>query len=308
MQSMSSKFFRQWRLAYQVLRQRGLKGLSGVVSRVWTLFGWRGLLVLAFPNLSISQPKSVQFTCNLCGEPVTAPLEHVRGRETLSCLICGSTLRKRSIILVLSQRLFDRPLTLPEFPHKPQTTGMGMTDCPSYAMKLSQVFDYTNTFLHREPRLDITSIPNDWKNHFDFIVSSDVFEHVPPPVECSFQNTFQLLKPGGVLILTVPYKKHGSTEEHFPDLYDYQIEKREGTYVLMNTTRHGEYQEFTDLCFHGGPGSTLEMRVFSEQHLESLLLQAGFEDIRFHKEEFPRFGVDWAQLETCFPISARKPG
>ena len=300
---MSSKFFRQWRLGYQVLRQRGLRGLLGVARRVWIPFGWRGLLVLAFPNLS----KSVQFTCNLCGESVTAPLKHVRGRETPSCLICGSTLRTRSIILVLSQKLFDRPLTLPEFPHKPQTKGMGMSDCLTYATRLSQAFDYTNTFFHCEPRLDITNIPNDWKNRFDFIISSEVFEHVPPPVERPFQNTFQLLKPGGVLILSVPYKKHGPTEEHFPDLYDYRIEKREGTNILMNTTRHGEYQEFIDLCFHGGSGSTLEMRVFSVQHLELLLLQAGFEDICFHKEEFQRFGIDWTQLETSFPVSVRKP-
>ena len=39
----------------------------------------------------------------------------------------------------------------------------------------------------------------------------------------------------------------------------------------MNWTADGRIETFDDLVFHGGPGSTLEMRVFSEDALRGLL-------------------------------------
>jgi SAM-dependent methyltransferase len=52
---------------------------------------------------------------------------------------------------------------------------------------------------------------------------ADVLEHVAPPYEQALANLCQLLKPGGVLILTVPMKSEGSTDEHFPELYQYDL-------------------------------------------------------------------------------------
>jgi len=47
---------------------------------------------------------------------------------------------------------------------------------------LAKKFNHLNTFYDREPRLDITSPPPDVRGMLDFIVSSDVLEHVAPPV------------------------------------------------------------------------------------------------------------------------------
>ena len=56
-----------------------------------------------------------------------------------------------------------------------------------------------------------------------FIISSDVFEHIPPPTSKAFSNLYKILRPCGIVILTVPYKSFGETIEHFPNLFNYEI-------------------------------------------------------------------------------------
>jgi hypothetical protein len=62
-----------------------------------------------------------------------------------------------------------------------------------------------------------------------------------------------MLKPGGVLIITVPFGLQSETIEHFPELNDYTIIEENGNYRLRNITTGGTVQEFRDLVFHGGP-------------------------------------------------------
>jgi len=47
----------------------------------------------------------------------------------------------------------------------------------------------------------------------DFIISSDVFEHVNSPIADAFRSLRKLIKPTGVIIFSVPYNKNG--EENF---------------------------------------------------------------------------------------------
>jgi SAM-dependent methyltransferase len=229
------------------------------------------------------------------------------GREVASCPNCGSTGRWRSIISVLSLELFGVSLVLSDFPIRSDLVGLGMTDWDGYALPLARTFNFRNTYYHQEPKLDVSAseIPDSFKQN-DFIISSEVLEHIVPPVEKAFENIFDMLKPGGCLILTVPYGPDLSTREHFPDLYEFNISESNGTYVLKNRTKSGVMQEFSDLCFHGGPGSTLEMRVFSESALLAHLRDAGFESVKVHRALDFRHGVWWPQ-PWGFPISARKP-
>ena len=76
-------------------------------------------------------------------------------------------------------------------------------------------------------------------------------------------------------------------------------------WVLVNRTADGRLQTYDNLVFHGGPGSTLEMRVFNESTLRGLLKGAGFESIRIAGEACAEFGIvpddPWS-----LPIAARK--
>ncbi len=252
-------------------------------------------------------PKTPSFVCNICGAGCLVPAAQLQ-RETASCETCGSSSRMRAIICVLSLSLFGKNLVLPDFPISRELSGLGMSDWDGYAVKLAEKFRYTNTYFHQEPRLDISigEIPESLVQSSDFIISSEVFEHVVPPVHRAFENTFKMLKPGGVLVLTVPYGPWAKTVEHFPELCDFKIIADNGTYRLENVTRSGEVQEFRDLIFHGGPGTTLEMRVFGEAALLQHLADAGFEAITVHRTPDFAHGIWWPE-PWSLPLSAKRP-
>ena len=247
----------------------------------------------------------VDFRCNICGRNTRAPLSAVSDRETPACPHCQSSLRMRALIRALSLELFGKSLTLREFPRNKKILGLGMSDWDGYALPLAAKLGYTNTYYHQAPRLDITDITGWQEDRYDFIVSSDVLEHVPPPVSIAFQNVGRLLKPGGLLVLTVPFTKTGTTQEHFADLHDYRFFRYAEEQILINRTRDGREQVFGKLVFHGGDGFTLEMRLFSEPSLVRALEEAGFEHIRVHTEDQPDIGVIWP-FSWAVPVTARK--
>jgi SAM-dependent methyltransferase len=248
--------------------------------------------------------ENVRFRCNICGRiSMVSPSKLTR--EDVSCR-CGSTVRVRAIAHVLSLELFGESHTLPKMPFRPDLIGVDMSGAAILANRLVKQLGYTNTFIHKAPYLDILAPPEEWLSRCDFVISSDVFEHVGSPVSRAFENTLHLLKPGGVLVLTVPYSPAGETIEHFPELYRYHLEKRGDKQVLVNRMANGRVQVFDNLVFHGGDGKTLEMRVFSESGVVKDLGRAGFTDIHIHREPWSQFGITWPQ-EWSLPISAKRP-
>lgn len=247
---------------------------------------------------------SGKFLCNICGTECDRPSEGL-SREGAGCPVCHCSMRVRAAIALLSSELLGVPMTLPEFPVLKGIRGLGMSDFPEVAEKLAEKFDYTNTFYHQSPRFDVTQPdPQDF-GRYDFIFTSEVMEHVPPPVEQSFANLFNLLKPEGLLVMTTPYSLGGKTKEHFPELHEFSLAPLNGQTVLMNRRRDGTLEVFENLVFHGGPGSTVEMRVFTEQSLHETLLNAGFSAVRVACENVPEFGIEHAETWSL-PIVARK--
>jgi hypothetical protein len=96
---------------------------------------------------------------------------------------------KRALIYLLSAELLADGLTIPDFPRIGAIKGIGLSDDASYAVPLAGKFDYTNTFYDREPYLDITQPDPKLYGTYDFILSSDVFEHVPAPLRTMPQIT-----------------------------------------------------------------------------------------------------------------------
>lgn len=250
-----------------------------------------------------SKPAKLEFYCNICGWPSQVIIANL-GREISTCATCGSTVRARSLIHLLSMALFGESMAIHEFPVQRDISVLDMSGWEEYGRRLRTKIEYLNTYFHQEPYLDITAITPSWEGLFDVVISSDVFEHIAPPVSVAFENARKMLKPGGILILTVPYTKEEETHEHFMELYRYEVVKMNGLYRLHNTTADGREQWFDDLIFHGGPGSTLEMRVFSEKGLLSELASAGFSNIHVCRES--AFDVGVIALDNwSLPVTAR---
>ena len=179
--------------------------------------------LLSRASLFTNRTQRTTFMCNICGHlNPRVPLMKLQ-RETPSCGNCGSTVRFRAVIRLLSLELFGESLVLTDFPARTGIAGLGMSDWHGYAELLAEKLDYVNTFYHQEPRLDITSVSEQFEGRFDFVITSDVFEHVPPPVSLAFSGMFRLLKPGGLVVFTVPWVKASSTAEHFPTLHAYEF-------------------------------------------------------------------------------------
>jgi SAM-dependent methyltransferase len=244
----------------------------------------------------------VSFTCNICGRENTV---EALPQEASSCASCGSNVRLRALVYMLSRELFGAAMPLPDFPHLQSIRGLGLSDQSSYAVPLATKFDYANTYYDREPRLDITEPHPDRHGTYDFILSSDVFEHIAVPVERAFEEACRLLKPHGVLCMTTPSSLEENTIEHYPDLHEYSIADLAGSLVLINRKRDGTLDVHDDLRFHGGVGATLEMRLFSQKDLEHKLLAAGFEAVVFQNVAVPEFGIAF-EGKWSLPLVARK--
>jgi SAM-dependent methyltransferase len=249
------------------------------------------------------KPGLLSFRCNICDLVGLAEVANL-DREAPSCDGCGSSVRLRAMIQILSVELFGRGLCVSEFPIRRDIVGLGFSDWEGYAVKLAEKFSYTNTFYHQEPRLDLRSPDKDLEGTMDFIIASDVFEHVAPPISIAFENVRRLLKPDGVLVLSVPYSTDNETVEHFPELHDYELLEEGDEPILKNVKKDGAEEIFDGLVFHGGDGVTLEMRLFSESSLIYNLRKAGFSQIRIYKTPDFDHGIYW-RFDWSLPLSAR---
>jgi len=246
------------------------------------------------------------FVCNICGADNNSTADPSE-RELVSCSRCGSSIRFRSIVLTLSRALFGLDLKLLEFPVLKSVRGLGFSDSAVYSPGLESRFSYTNTFYDREPRFDLARPDETEFGKYDFVICSDVMEHVPEPVDRALATLAQLLKPCGVLILTVPYSLEPGTLEHYPGLTDSGFAEVNGRTVLVGRSAGGEYRVFDQLTFHGGSGSTLERRIFSEDSLRAELAAAGFARVQFDSSGNRTFGVTFVGPCSLPVMAARAP-
>ena len=242
---------------------------------------------------TITAPDSVvAFRCNLCGTANECALLAL-AREVSSCTTCGSSVRFRAIARLVTRELLGREMALCDAPVRKDLAGLGLSDADAYAIPLAAKFAYVNTWFHTEPHLDIANVPAARFGRYDFVIASEVFEHVAPPVARAFDNARKLLKPGGKLIFTVPFSLDATTREHFPDLHEWHLAETDGQWRLWNRTAAGQEQLYKDLVFHGGPGTTLEMRLFSCAALQREFERAGFASVRIADEPYWPFGIHW---------------
>lgn len=241
------------------------------------------------------------FTCNICG--VENEVEKL-ATEPASCG-CGSNVRVRALIHLLSLELFGVSMMLTEFPRLKGIRGIGMTDKEGYASRLAEKFDYTNTHYDREPRLDVRESHPELAGAYDFILAADVLEHIAPPLEQALAEMCRLLKPRGFLGITIYCDPGDRTVEHYPELNDYRVVLLGGSPVLLNRRRDGLIDVHDRPVLHGGSGETLEMREFGITGLRSYLCGAGFRDLNILTDPVPAYGIVFDH-DLSQPLIARK--
>ena len=218
--------------------------------------------------------EDVDFQCNICGDSNQVPRAMI-DRETPSCRACGSTPRSRSLVDALTRQLLGQSAVLSETLPRRQIRGLGLSDWDGYAGLLESLFDYRNTFLRSEPILDLNAPPPEPDGDIDFVVASEVFDHVTGEIELVLGNVRRMLKPGGLLVLTVPYTVDGSTVE------------------------------YNDSSDDAGPtGGFVPARRFSLGGLRRALECAGYGDIVVHDDVNRDFGIWWSP-RVSVPLSAR---
>ncbi len=248
---------------------------------------------------------NLAFTCNICGQSNIVEINTLQ-RDAKSCSKCQSSVRFRWIIHSLSTCLFGKSLLLENFPYLPSIKGIGLSDEPLYSIELAKRLGYLNTFYHCEPKLDIKNLTANSPSSLDFIIASEVFEHIPYPVQPAFDNLNRLLKPGGVVLFSTPWRPRGYTVEHFANLYEWSIIDWHDSKILLNRTRSGALEAFSTFSFHGGAGDTLEMRLFSRPSLEENF-RAAHLDVEFVSSSYLEYGI---VLTDCWslPCVATKSG
>lgn len=253
-------------------------------------------------NPSGSTEGTLTYRCNICGNSQKVTVDRLT-REHPSCDDCGSNVRFRSVVDIILSRYFGTSSILAHTPQAKEVLGLGLSDWEGYASGLDNVFSYTNTHFHKKPQVDVCCPPTPLVGMHDFVSSSDVFEHVLPPVQRAFNGAYSVLKPGGFLVFTVPFVPGASTLEHYPDAKEYFVQKNGA--VLIRREDGTSYLDENPI-FHGGPGATLEMRRFGSKDLVTHLEIAGFRDIRFHSEPNLEFGIVH-ESQSSIPISATRP-
>lgn len=244
------------------------------------------------------------FQCNACGTTEAGYTEHQLTREAAPCRNCGRNVRERALLYLISRHLLGCSVPLPQWPVRPEIKVLGISDGGGLAAMLATRFDYENTSFHVAPFFDIKSPPPQYLGTADIVVCSEVLEHVAPPIAPAFQGLFSILRPGGLLVFSVPWTRT-ETVEHFPELNDWHIEQEGSQKILRNRTADGRAQVFRNLRFHGGVGATLEMRIFGILDLLYQFAATGFSDIRIMYEDVLENGIRIG-AEISRPFTCRK--
>ena len=251
----------------------------------------------------------IDFRCNICGVDNRLP-EAAFHREAGQCTGCGANARFRGMMLGLCLGLYGASRALHDLPEDQRLSGIGCSDHDIYARPLARLFAYVNTFFDRAPRLDLGK-PASAQHYLpaDFVICSDVLEHVAPPVSEGFATLHQMLRPGGLLVFSVPSYDMPTTLEHFPDYHEAALVRLGGHQVLVNRRRDGSAEIFEDLVFHGGEGATLEMRRFAQVDVLAGLKAAGFTDIVVLAPDRPDIGYWWpAEPLLCAEVIIARAG
>jgi SAM-dependent methyltransferase len=178
--------------------------------------------------------------CNVCGHTGEF-LSPDLGREGSVCPNCSSSARSRALVCALGACLGTTDQPLYAWPRQEvrllEASGRG-----GYPVFLAEKFCYTNG---EYPAFDLEGLQYPDRS-FDFVLAGDVFEHVRND-ERAFEEVRRVLKPGGRLLITVPF---------------------EGEETLVRVDAEGRFLAPPE--YHGGGGQSLAYRTYGRDLLGRL--------------------------------------
>lgn len=224
----------------------------------------------------------IEGICPVCGQQVGFLAFNENLRESGACPHCGSSNRQRQMAWMLRQQLGSRvegALVLPTGVALYNTEANG----PVHAALCSQP-DYESSEYWgdkaeygdrvdgvRNEDLQALSFPD---ASFDFVLSSDVLEHVPDPYQ-AHREIFRVLKPGGRHLFTVPYGEASLCDD------------------VRATLENGKIVYHADALYHGDPvrpdQGVLVWTIFGQEMLVRMKT-IGFETELWRLHE-PRCGI-----------------
>lgn len=234
--------------------------------------------------------------CNICGnfldyelKEIPSKKESLGYRETLDCPKCNSISRDRGLMWALTSLIeYEKPLcelkinkTLKIF------ESFGLRYYPTI---LKEKFDYIDT-KYSKLFLKLKLFPKKFADlqrlffddeQFDFIITSDIFEHVRFD-DKAFSEVYRTLKPGGYFLMTIPF--------------DYSMEK---TIEKIKVTEK-EDVFLTEPEYHNkgvkDGGDSLSYRIYGK-NLFQKLTHIGF-NVEYLNIQIPKFAISQMEIFLC---------
>lgn len=152
--------------------------------------------------------------------------------------------------------------------------GLGISDNPEMAKFFRRCFNYSNSELDVNPIVDLLNPPESLSGLYDFVICSDVLEHVPPSPDRAIVSLASFLRPGGIAMVSVPVSG-GDTDEYYPGIVSWSMENG----ALHWTDTAGTTHIDPDPEIHGGDGLTIAFRTWGAEDFERAVLESGFSSI-----------------------------
>ncbi len=215
------------------------------------------------PRRDLMDNPSAPIRCNICGYDGSF-IRKENERESMICKNCSSSSRLRAVMYILGTCLGISRLPVVAWAKDKEIRILESSGRGPYPMMLKEKFDYYNTEYDPASELmkrpftayaDFQSLAYD-EGVFDYVIASDVFEHVREDAK-GFSEIFRVLKKGGAFILTVPYN-------------------HEWEQTLTRVKVEGDKDiELLPPEYHGGGGQTLAYRTYGRD-LPDRLRSFGF--------------------------------
>ena len=213
--------------------------------------------------------------CNICGHPTLFVITDANLRENVICIFCRSFNRARQMYHLFSLQKKSEDIRIWNMENSGSLHKMLLKtygDKYVYSAYLGKGIK-SGTIKQGVRHEDVlkTSFPSD---HFDFVLSSDVLEHVPKP-EDAFIEIKRILKPAGIFIFTVPFLEDQEKSDRRA------IENETGEAVLLKEPQ-----------YHGDPlrpEGILVFTLFGWDMLE-MARAAGLE-CSIHRPYLLRYGI-----------------